>query len=158
MADDEIDHRLHGRSLRDPPPTGGSDEAVALADLTLFHERAPEQVWVALHRGTVVGVAAAVAHERHWHLVYLFVLPDFQGRAIGRELLTRVHAAGLAAGCDCFTLCASDDPRALSRYLALGLTARPPLVVLEATAPTFPAEPWDDGLAAQALVADDLPS
>ncbi len=78
-----------------------------------------------------------------------------QGRGIGRELLERVHGAGVAAGCDRFTLHASDDPRALTRYLRLGLAPAPPTVVFRAAAPVFPAARWDDGLDAQPLDRED---
>ena len=153
-ADDELDHRLHGRSLRNPA-AGVEEEAAALEDLVLLHEDASEQVWVAVRGAEVVGVAAAAIRERHWHLVYLFVLPAAQGRGIGRGLLERVHAAGGAAGCDVFTLQASDDPKALTRYLALSLAPQPPSIDLRATAPAFPPVRWDDGLESHPLRSDD---
>ena len=154
-ADDELDHRLHGRSLREPVAAGASEEAAALADLTLFHEEEPDRVWVAVRGDEVAGVAAAVIRERHWHLVYLFVLPEAQGRGIGRALLERMHAVGAAAGCDVFTLQPSDDPKALSRYLALGLAPRPPSIHLRTAVPVFPSLRWDDGLEAHPLRPDD---
>lgn len=154
-ADDELDHRLHGRSLREPAGPGADEAAAALADLRLFRGEGRDRVWVADRGGTVVGVAAAAIRGRHWHLVYLFVLPEAQGRGIGRALLERVHAAGVAAGCDLFSLHASDDPRALSRYLALGLAPQPPTIALGAEAPRFPPARWDDGLEEVPLSADD---
>jgi GNAT superfamily N-acetyltransferase len=153
-ADDELDQRLHGRSLREPAGEEG-DGAAALADLTLMYEDGPDRVWVAVRGDAVLGVAAAAIRERHWHLVYLFVLPGEQGRGLGRALLDRIHAVGVAAGCDVFTLQASDDPKALTRYLTLGLAPQPPSIDLRATAPTFPGARWDDGLEPQPLLADD---
>ena len=38
----------------------------------------------------IVAFASAVMRERLWYLSMLFVLPDFQGAGLGRELLTRV--------------------------------------------------------------------
>jgi len=156
LADEESDRRLFGRVLRDPAPPGESEEAGALGDLRRLHAEAPERVWVAVRGdGTVVGVAAAAIRGRHWHLVYLFVLPDEQGHGIGRELLERTHAMGVAAGCDRFTLHASDDPKALTRYLRLGLAPAPPTIVFRADAPAFPPVRWDDGLEPHPLDPDD---
>lgn len=155
VADDELDQRLRGRSLREPAAAGAGEEAAALADLSLFHGEAPERVWVAVRGEEVVGVAAAAVRGRHWHLVYLFVLPGNQGRGIGRELLARVHAMGLAVGCDRFTLHASDDPKALTRYLRLGLAPAPPSVVFRAATPSFPPPRWDDGLESHPIDRED---
>jgi len=154
-ADDDLDRRLHGRSLREPAAPGADEAAGALADLRLFHGEGPERVWVAVRGGEIVGVGAAAIRERHWHLVYLFVLPEAQGHGIGRALLERVRVAGVVAGCNVFTLHASDDPKALSRYLALGLAPGPPNIVLRAEAPRFPRPRWDDGLEELPLRADD---
>jgi GNAT superfamily N-acetyltransferase len=155
-ADDELDQRLHGHSLREPVEGEEDDGAAALADLTLMHEDGPDRVWVAVRGDAVVGVAAAAIRERHWHLVYLFVVPEEQGRGVGRGLLDRIHGAGVAAGCDVFTLQASDDPKALTRYLALGLAPGPPSIDLRVTAPAFPPVRWDDGLEPQPLLAEDV--
>ena len=154
-ADDELDHRLHGRSLREPAAPGAAEEEAAQADLALFHGEGADRVWVAVRGAEVVGVAAAAIRERHWHLVYLFVLPEAQGQGIGRALLERCHAAGIAAGCDLFSLQPSDDPKALTRYLALGLAPRPPSIDLRAAAPAFPRVAWDDGLEPLSLRPDD---
>jgi len=155
IADDELDARTHGQSLREPPPTHSSEEAEVLADLTLALDESPENVWVAVERDAVVGMAAAIVRERHWQLTYLFVLPAAQRRGIGRLLLAHIHRAGVNAGCDIFTTYPSEDPKALSRYLGLGLFPQPPTVVLQATRPIFPPFPWDDGFEATPLTADD---
>ena len=154
-ADDELDHRLHGRSLREPAPPGAAEEVAALADLVLLHGEGADRVWVALRGGELVGVAAAAIRGRHWHLVYLFVLPEAQGQGIGRALLEQCHAAGVAAGCDRFSLQPSDDPKALTRYLALGLAPQPPSIDLRTDAPAFPPVRWDDGLEPLPLRPDD---
>lgn len=155
-ADEESDRRLYGRVLREPISPGEAAEDGALADLRLLHGEEPGRVWVAVREGgEVVGVAAAAVRGRHWHLVYLFVLPGEQGRGIGRGLLERVSAMGVGAGCDRFTLHASDDSKALTRYLRLGLAPAAPTVVLRAEAPIFPPLRWDDGLEAHRLDGDD---
>jgi len=154
-ADDELDLRLYGRSRREPAAPGADETSAALDDLLLLHGDGPDRVWVALRGDEVIGVAAAAIRERHWHLVYLFVLPEAQGQGVGRHLLARIHATGVAAGCDIFTLQPSGDPKALTMYLKLGLTPRPPSIDLRAATPAFPPLQWDDGLNAQPLMADD---
>ena len=157
VADDELDHRLHGRSLRDEPAPGAAPEADALADFARLRAACPDAVWVADAAGEVVGVAAVAIWGRHWYLHSLFVLPAWQGRGLGRALLERAHAVGRAAGCDVFSLHASDDPRALTRYLALGLVPQPPTVDFHAEAAglRFPDPPRDDDLESHPLRPDD---
>ncbi|HEU0116058.1 MAG TPA: GNAT family N-acetyltransferase, partial [Thermomicrobiales bacterium] len=89
-----------------------AEEAAALEDLRVFHEDDPAQVWVAEAEGAIVAMGAALMRGRHWHLVYLFVLPLAQGRGVGRALLTALHAAGRDAGCTVWTTESSADPRA----------------------------------------------
>ena len=76
-------------------------------------------------------------------------------RGIGRALIERCHAFGEEAGCTVFSLFASSDPRAIYRYLRLGLSLQPPTLNLEAAsdALTLPDFPWDDGLDALPLGA-----
>ena len=155
VADEELETRLFGRSMTEPSASGISEEEAAIADLTILHGEGPDRVWVATHGAEMIGVAAAAIRERHWHLIYLFVVPPFQAKRIGRELLSRMHGAGLAAGCDRFSLQASRDPKALSRYIALGLMPGPPTIDLRARAPVFPPLRWDDGLEARPLDATD---
>jgi GNAT superfamily N-acetyltransferase len=156
LAEDDVFRRHHGRPSRIGTPEGDAIEATAAADLAIAAADGAERVLVAVAGqgdGEVVGVAAWRGWEQWWFLAYLFVLPAWQGRAIGRALLDRSHAGGVAAGCTAFSLFASDDPRALRRYLALGLLPQPPIIDLrvEATAVRPPAVPWDDGLEAQPL-------
>jgi len=154
-ADDELDLRMYGRSRRQPAAAGASEEQAALDDLILLHAGGPDRVWLALRVDDVIGMAGAAIRERHWHLVYLFVVPEAQGRGVGRALLERIYAVGIDAGCDIFTLQPSVDPKALSRYLKLGLTPRSPSIDFRTANPRFPPLQWDDGLNAQPLTADD---
>src|SRR5438128_639392 len=43
--------------------------------------------WVAEHSGTLVGACIALRRESLWYLAELHVLPELQGRGIGRQLL-----------------------------------------------------------------------
>ena len=139
-------------ALADQSP---EEESLALADLTLLHADDPRQVLVAERAGQVVGMAAVALRERHWHLVYLFVLPEDQGGGIGGALLTAALAVGRAAGCTIFTTESSGDARAMTTYLRAGMLPAPPLVELAAPEPRFPAPNWQDGLEARPLAADD---
>ncbi|HEU5430223.1 MAG TPA: GNAT family N-acetyltransferase, partial [Thermomicrobiales bacterium] len=131
-----------------------SEETAALEDLRVFHEDDPAQVWVAEADGAIVGMGAALIRGRHWHLVYLFVLPVAQGRGLGRALLHALHAAGRDAGCTLLTTESSADPRALSRYFGLGLRPAVPALAMIAGEPSFPSLRWDDGLERRPLTLD----
>ena len=48
--------------------------------------------WVAEQEGRIVGAAIAILRERVWYLAALHVLPAFQSRGIGTELLRRSMA------------------------------------------------------------------
>ena len=125
----------------------------AEADLTALAGRPSDLALVAEREGRVVGVGGIVVRERHAHVTYLFVHPAWQGQGIGRALLHRLAAH--AASCDLLSLHASPDPRALSRYLALGLRPMPPTVRMATPVPRFPALNLHDRLEALPLRADD---
>jgi GNAT superfamily N-acetyltransferase len=158
LAEDELLGRLSGRAPRAGTADGAAVEATAAYDLAVAAGDGPERVLVALAGREVVGVAAWRVWDHWWFLGYFFVLPAFQGRAIGRTLLERAHAGGVAAGCTLFSLFASDDPRALTRYLALGLQPQPPVLDLRVMADRFrpPSASHDDGLTALVFAAESL--
>lgn len=130
----------------------------SLDALLARHEEEPRQVWVAADRRRLVGVVSAAFRGRHAHIQSFFVAPGAQQRGIGAELLRRLHHGAREAGCEVFTLQASDDPRALSRYFQLGLAPRAPNVVWSAVAPAFPKLGLDFPFEAIPLSADDLPA
>src|SRR5688500_2997405 len=150
--DDELARRA-GETPRAGTPEGDEIEGGAQGDLRIAAADHPEGVLVAIAGSEVIGVAAWRLWEQWWFLGYLFVLPDYQGRSIGRALLERAHAIGVAAGCTHFSLFASRDPRALWRYLTLGLRPQPPVIDLLAAPAAFRPSPTprDDGLLAQPL-------
>lgn len=112
----------------------------ALEDLQLAFADDPRQVWIAEDPEIgAIGFAAAIFRAHHWHLTYLFVAKDARQKGIGAALLTAIHQAGRDAGCTSFSLQASDDPRALTRYLSLGLKPRPSSINWHAREPRFPA-------------------
>lgn len=73
----------------------------------------------------VVAFAAAVSRERIWYLSMLFVLPEHQGRGLGRELLARV----LPADPQVARATATDSAQPISNalYAMYGIVPRMPL-------------------------------
>lgn len=107
----------------------------------------PAAVLVAESDGVVVGMAGTLIRERHAHIIFLFVQPEWQGKGIGRELLERTRAVIDNAGADTITLTSSLDSRAWRRYLRFGLHPGPPLLSLRASSLCFPKSlPWQDAL------------
>lgn len=158
LAEDDVMRRQHDRPSQLDDPETAADEALARYDLRLFHDDNPVQVQVAVasgHPDDVLGVAAFWIRDHWWYLDYLYVQPEAQNRGIGRALIERCHALGQEAGCTVFSLFASSDPRAIYRYLRLGLSLQPPTLNLQAGGEslTLPEFPWDDGLDALPLGA-----
>jgi GNAT superfamily N-acetyltransferase len=77
----------------------------------------------------VVAFAAAVVRERLWFLSMCFVLPEAQGRGVGRGLL---EAAGAPPGSDVVRATATDSAQPISNalYASLGIVPRVPLLDL----------------------------
>jgi ribosomal protein S18 acetylase RimI-like enzyme len=76
----------------------------------------------------VIGFAAATVRERLWYLSMLFVLPEFQGAGLGRQLLAQVAPADGAM----VRAVATDSAQPISNalYAALGMVPRVPLFSL----------------------------
>jgi GNAT superfamily N-acetyltransferase len=76
----------------------------------------------------VVAFAAAVLRERVWYLSMLFVLPEHQGRGVGRELLARV----LPVDSKVARATATDSAQPISNalYATYGIAPRMPLLNL----------------------------
>lgn len=138
----------------DSPEARAVDAEVA-ADVGLSLDAHPADAWVAAAGDRIIGFAAATVRGRHWHLTYLFVRPEWQGRGLGGRLLAALHTAARRRGCDVFTTEPSADARGLRSYLKLGMLPAPPALLLDATDPVFPPLLWQDGLEATALSADD---
>jgi ribosomal protein S18 acetylase RimI-like enzyme len=65
------------------------DERRALAARAASLQDFPGLFWVAVSDGAVVGFAIAYLRGTHWHLKSLQVVPAYQGRGIGAELMRR---------------------------------------------------------------------
>jgi GNAT superfamily N-acetyltransferase len=76
----------------------------------------------------IVAFAAAVIRERLWYLSMLFVLPEFQGAGLGRDLLARVQPADGTL----VRALATDSAQPISNalYTRGGIVPRMPLLAL----------------------------
>lgn len=76
----------------------------------------------------VVGFASAVVRERLWYLSMLFVLPEYQGAGLGRELLARVMPpdGSMVRG----TATDSAQPISNALYASFDIVPRMPLLNL----------------------------
>jgi GNAT superfamily N-acetyltransferase len=80
-----------------------------------------DQFWVAETDDQIVGYARSILRDGIRQLSEFFVLPEFQSQGIGRQLLDRAFPD---EGANNRVICASPDPRALSRYLKTGLRSQ----------------------------------
>ncbi|MEU6235554.1 GNAT family N-acetyltransferase [Kitasatospora sp. NPDC047058] len=83
----------------------------------------PEGCWLAELDGGPVGAVLSLRREGLWVLALLAVLPQVQGKGVGRLLLERAAAYG--RGCLRGMLCAAPSPAAVRRYRLAGFTLHP---------------------------------
>jgi len=86
----------------------------------------PERFWVATRADRVVAFGSAVERGRLWFLSMLFVLPDEQGRGVGRQILRRLLPTPLD-GRLLATATDSAQPVSNALYATLGIGAQLPL-------------------------------
>ncbi|MCB9419263.1 MAG: GNAT family N-acetyltransferase [Ardenticatenaceae bacterium] len=84
-----------------------------------------ESFWLAENEGEVVGYGRAILRDGIRELTEFFVLPGQQSAGVGRELLAKVFPRD---GAKQRVIIATQDIRALSRYLKTGVYARFPIV------------------------------
>ncbi|WP_035850106.1 GNAT family N-acetyltransferase [Kitasatospora azatica] len=83
----------------------------------------PQGCWLAVQDGQPVGFALSARREGVWILSLTAVLPQYQGKGVGRLLLDR--AAEHGRGCLRGMMTVSIDPAAARRYRKAGFTLYP---------------------------------
>lgn len=139
----ELFHR-HSFSPPDPP----RDVYIAHQAHLLAHDA--ERCFVAEADGRVVGFTAALVRDDAWFLSSLFVLPEFQGRGVGRRLLERAWGGPFGRR---LTITDAIQPISNGLYARVGLIPTTPLLHLggepraDVPAGLEAAEPEADALA-----------
>ena len=87
-------NEFHMRTCQ--PPVSDRDDQSSWYLHVLRHDA--ERFWVAERKRRLVGFSAAIVRGSWWFLSNLFVLPQRQGRGVGRELLERALSGALEAG------------------------------------------------------------
>jgi len=93
----------------------------------------PEGCWVAEAGGEVVGVALGLVREDVWGFSLFGLLPEHQGRGVGRELLgaALTYAEGRRGG----IILSSVNPAAMRSYFRAGFRILPTVAVAGAADP-----------------------
>ncbi|MDH6134802.1 GNAT superfamily N-acetyltransferase [Kitasatospora sp. MAA4] len=105
------------------PPESAAEITAHLARTRHLAVTDPEGCWLAEEDGRAVGFALSMRREGLWMLSLFAVLPQAQGKGIGKLLLEAAAAHG--RGCLRGMICASPDPGAARRYRMAGFTLHP---------------------------------
>lgn len=119
----ELDRRTVRRGMPEPEPRTEAHSAGWIARSTHILTTDPEGCWVAEDATGMVGFATSLRREGTWILATYAVRPGQQGRGIGKQVLDL--ALGHSRGCLHGMLSASDDPKAIRRYLLAGFRMHP---------------------------------
>jgi GNAT superfamily N-acetyltransferase len=89
----------------------------------------PGRFWVAENDGAVIGYGGATLRDRVWFLASLYVLPEYQGVGVGRELLRRT-LDGLPDETVLATISYAINPVSNTIYAKSGMYPRTTLVFM----------------------------
>jgi GNAT superfamily N-acetyltransferase len=111
--------------IANEPPSDSAEKASTLAHWLAMYADCPESFWIAEDEASqqIVGIASAVLRPPQWILANFYVLPSYQGKGLGRELLTRAFST--REGCERFLVHSSTHPSAHSLYMQLGMYPLP---------------------------------
>jgi ribosomal protein S18 acetylase RimI-like enzyme len=84
--------------------------------------------WVAESKGKIIGFACSIVREPVWFLCDFWILPEFQDRGIGRQLLERSLQSDRAYRIT--STYSSLYPPAMRSYIMLGMAPRFPIYTL----------------------------
>lgn len=88
----------------------------------------PDGFWVAEEDGRVAGFSTSLVYGSFWFLCYLFILPDYQSRGVGRQLIEKSLATARAPTITARGLVTfAYNPASISLYLRYGMYPREPL-------------------------------
>ncbi len=94
----------------------------------------PATAWLAHVDEGVVGFGIAHRREDHWFLAFLFVLPDWQARGVGRALLERCLPTEPERSSVRLSVCVEAiQPVSTGLYTLYGMAPRVPIYVLVGT-------------------------
>jgi ribosomal protein S18 acetylase RimI-like enzyme len=143
---------LHARQNRSP--IASSSEAMTLV-LAHLARTDPQRFWVAAHNEQTIGFSSAWVRGDLCYLSGLFVLPEWQGRGLGRGLLERAMSdhplpAGTAA-----VMSSAANPVSNRLYARHGMYPLMPVLYLNGCVPARTGAALDQ-LEVTSLGADDL--
>jgi GNAT superfamily N-acetyltransferase len=110
----------------------GNDPMCPLVPAETHHILAtdPDQQWLAEVRNTPVAYVSSITRWPIWFLAGFWVLPQFQGGRIGRELLARAREAGERREVTTWSVYASQHLSAQALYIRMGMTPLTPVYTL----------------------------
>lgn len=98
----------------------------------------PDGFWVAEAEGRLVGFGISTLRQRVWYLAALHVLPTYQGKGVGRELLRRCLGTSTRGGIIKTTISEANQPISNALYAKHGLYQWAPLLSLVGPVPAVP--------------------
>jgi GNAT superfamily N-acetyltransferase len=139
----------HGR------PPSPRNPAVLEELMRHFVASDPDSSLVADERGRIVGFGMLHVRGDTGFLAFLFVLPDWQARGLGRRLLDAcIDGAGRPARMG--TCAEADQPISTGIYASMGMAPRMPIYLLRGGLSPYRLPSLPDGIRARRLASTDV--